>query len=421
MHAVACNEGPGAEFEYARLNLKNTRIALYSHDTMGLGHMRRNLLIAHTLASSHFQPVILMIVGKTEARRFPLPPRADRIVLPALRKTEAGQYEARSLGVPLQDLIAIRSAAISGALEAFQPDLVIIDNVPRGAVRELDATLSRLSRSGRTRFVLGLRDVLDDPQAVAREWAAADNVNAIRNFYDGVWIYGDARFFDVVSEYRFPADVADRTTYTGYFDQRIRLQYTPAEEYTLFDRLRLPDGPVVLCLLGGGQDGGSLAKAFSAAVFPGDWNAVIVTGPYLPQRIVREVRERESRDARFRVLDFISEPAVLISRADRIVGMGGYNTVWEILSQGKPSLIVPRVRPRVEQLMRARKLESLGLLDVLQPDQLSAEAISCWVASSDVPNRVQTHDAVDMTGLTTIPDLALQLLNREPLSLRKVS
>ncbi len=383
--------------------------------------MRRNLLIAHTLASSKFRPVILAIVGKSEARRFPMPPRADRIVLPALRKTSEGAYEPLSLGVPLRDLVAIRSASIAAALEAFQPDLVVVDNVPRGAVRELDDTLARLSSNGRTRFVLGLRDILDDPAAVEREWKAADTFNALRRHYDSVWIYGDGKLFDTIAEYAIPDDLRSRMVHTGYFDQRVRLQFTPANEYGLYDSLGLPDGSLALCLLGGGQDGGALAQAFGAAEFPPGCNAVIVTGPYLPQRIVRPLKRRQERDPRFRTLEFIPEPALLISRADRIVAMGGYNTVWEILSFAKPSLIVPRVRPRVEQYIRAQKLHSLGLLEILHPEQLSAQAISRWLSKTDVPQSVPTHERVKTNGLETIPELALDLLNRQPLSLRKVS
>jgi predicted glycosyltransferase len=39
------------------------RIALYSHDTVGIGHMRRNLSIAQALARSVGEPLILLITG----------------------------------------------------------------------------------------------------------------------------------------------------------------------------------------------------------------------------------------------------------------------------------------------------------------------------------------------------------------------
>jgi len=57
----------------------------------------------------------------------------------------------------------------------------------------------------------------------------------------------------------------------------------------------------------------------------------------------------------------------LVERAIGVVAMGGYNTFCEILSFGKPALIVPRTKPRQEQMLRARRAEALGLVRVL-PD-----------------------------------------------------
>lgn len=388
---------------------KITRIVLYSHDTMGLGHMRRNLLLSHAIASSRLKPVILTIVGRPEARRFPLPPRSDRVVIPALRKRPDGKYEAHRLGVPLAEIIAIRSNVICAAVEAFDPDLMIVDNVPRGAVRELDRTLAALKKKERARVVLGLRDVLDDPEQVTREWKAADNFSAIRDWYDSVWVYGDPIIFDSLSEYRFPADIARRMRYTGYFDQRSRLETTPAEEFSIVEKLGLSRRQFVLCLLGGGEDGTAVAEAFGEIDLPEDLDAVIVTGPYLPQRVVRRLKLRAQSDGRFHVVEFIPEPAVLISRASAVVMMGGYNTVWEVVCFGKRALIIPRVKPRTEQLIRARKLESLALVDVLLPLDLSPARLSSWVREP-VRSRANVSDLVKLDGLDRLRQFVTEVI-----------
>jgi len=375
--------------------------------------MRRNLLIAHAIASSRLQPIILMIVGKPEARRFPLPPRSDRLVIPSVRKRVDGKYEPQSLGVPFEDLIRIRGSVIRSAVEAFKPDLVIVDNVPRGVGRELDETLSchQSRRGAGPRFILGLRDVLDSPDHVAREWRAADNYAAIRDCYDAVWIYGDPKIYDAIHEYSFPADIAAKTRYTGYFDQKVRLEYTAADEYQLVGRLGLTTPRFVLCLLGGGQDGSEVAEAFAAIDLPDGLNSIIVTGPYLPSRMVRKLRDRAASDPRFHVLDFIAEPAVLISMAERVVAMGGYNTVWEIVSFGRPALVIPRVKPRIEQLARARRLEELGLLEVLLPDALSSERLSEWIRNPS-PRHQPASNVLQLDGLTNVAAFATEMIGR---------
>src|SRR5258708_14463332 len=62
------------------------RVALYSHDTMGLGHFRRNLLIAQTLASSPLRPTCLMIAGAWKTRAFAMPICVDCLTLLSLCK-----------------------------------------------------------------------------------------------------------------------------------------------------------------------------------------------------------------------------------------------------------------------------------------------------------------------------------------------
>src|SRR5712691_5070337 len=117
------------------------RIALYSPGMVGLGHMRRNQLIARALANSSLDPTILMIAEARQAGAFALPPGVDCFTLPAIREETVGQCRPRYLEISLERLIALRANAIRAALEAFDPDVLIVDNRPRGAVRELEPAL----------------------------------------------------------------------------------------------------------------------------------------------------------------------------------------------------------------------------------------------------------------------------------------
>src|SRR5262245_30450944 len=158
------------------------RIALYSPGMVGIGHMRRNLLIAQTLAGSPLRAAILMIAEAREANVLTLPPGGDCLTLPALRKEFDGQCRPRYLDTSLAELVALRSRVIEAALEMFRPDVLVVDHLPRGALRELDPTLEGLRAGGHTRCVLGLRDVLEDPARVRQDWADAANEDAIRDY-----------------------------------------------------------------------------------------------------------------------------------------------------------------------------------------------------------------------------------------------
>ncbi len=390
------------------------RIALYSHDTLGLGHMRRNLLLAQALASSDMKPVTLSLVGKGEAGRFPLPPRGERVVLPALCKRSNGEYASASLGVPLHDVVALRSSLLRAALESFRPDLLIVDNVPRGAQRELDAALAMLRARGDARVVLGLRDVLDDAAVIRRQWSQSRSYDALRDFYDEIWIYGDPVVFDSLHEYWYPEDVLSKIFYTGYFDLCERLRSAPAEELRWVERLGVAERPTVLCLLGGGQDGARLASAFAEIELSGEDHALIVTGPYLPGEARSRLERRAAVDPRFRVLEFVREPMALARDCRAVIAMGGYNTVWEVAALDKPLLVVPRVAPRKEQLIRAECLQAHGILEVLRPAQLSSAALSRWVAAVGAHPRTRVRDLVPLDGLSNLVGRAGDLLKRQP-------
>jgi predicted glycosyltransferase len=170
----------------------------------------------------------------------------------------------------------------------------------------------------------------------------------------------------------------------------------------------MPAGRLAVCVVGGGQDGGALAEAFAEAERPKDMNGLIVTGPFMPEPFVARLRCIAARKARLAVLGFVEEPLQLLARADRIVAMGGYNTVCEILSLGKPALIVPRVRPRSEQAIRAERLSALRLLDVLNVDALTPERLAGWLASDGAPQVARKR--VDLNGLARVVDRLEQLL-----------
>jgi predicted glycosyltransferase len=348
-----------------------------------------------------------------EGRSTNLPPNVDYLSLPALHKNGEGKYQPRRLELPLQALIAMRSQVIQAALKAFAPDLFIVDNVPRGAVRELNPALAQLRSQGQTRIVLGLRDVLDEPKIVQQEWQHASNEEAIAQYYDAVWVYGDPAVFDLTQEYRFLRTVASKIRYVGYFDQRQRLQYLASPE-TVVEDLCLPPGKLALCLVGGGQDGAALAQQFAQATLPPDTNGVILTGPFMSESDRQHLQACAATQPRLRIVDYLEEPTQLLKQADSVVSMGGYNTTCELLSFGKRSLIVPRVTPRLEQWIRAKRLQDLGWIDVLHPDHLSPETLSNWLAQQPT-TLAKARSPIDLNGLDRLPELVIDVLTQAAL------
>ena len=393
------------------------RVALYSHDAMGIGHLRRNLLVAGALAATPLGASVLMIAGVSEASAFALPPRVDLLTLPSLKKESGGGYESRRLGLPPGDVLALRAGAIRATIQAFEPDVFVVDKLPRGVAGELEPTLELLRRPGaspRCRCVLGLRDILDEPRRVREEWARQAYESAVGRYFDAVWVYGDQAVYDPVIEYGFGPMMAAKVRYTGYLE---RLQ--PAEDSDvcrpdLVRELGLPEGTrLALCMVGGGEDGALLAEAFAAASLPPDMAGVVLTGPFMPKDVQTRLARLAATNPRLRVLGFVPDPSHLLRQSSCVVTMGGYNSVSEMLSARKRALVVPRVSPRLEQWIRAERLQRLGLLDILHPDALKPESLTRWL-SHEAPGPEASAHPIDFSGLTRLPMLVGELLSDRP-------
>src|SRR5437870_3977715 len=383
------------------------RFAMYSQGMVGFGHIRRNASIAQALRGSALQPSIVLIAEAWQAGALPMPPGVDCVTLPALRREADGGYNPRFLAdVSDLDVISLRARVIRSAIKTFVPDVLVVDCLPVGVAGELTRTLARLRKGGNTRCVLGLRDVLQDAETVRRDWSERAHMDAIRDYYDAIWVYGDPSIYDPVREYDLPDYAAAKVRYTGYLDQRPRLELAEAQTAALL--ASLPPGKVALCVVGGGHDGGALAEAFVEADFPPDTTAVMVTGPLMPWETRQRLHRAAQRRTRLELLEFVPDPVPLIERADCVIAMGGYNTVCEVLSFEKPALIVPRVT-EPEQGIRARRMQELGLLDVLHPDELSPQALTEWLARDPAPPP-PPRGRVDLGGLTRIPGLLAELL-----------
>jgi predicted glycosyltransferase len=356
------------------------KIVFYSHDTMGLGHVRRNLLLASELLATMPEAEVLLISGVHESGSFHLPKGADIITLPTYFKTAEGEYYPRSLGRDVQRLISLRADIIQAAMKTFKPDIFIVDNVPRGAMSELDSVLPTLTKNG-THLVLGLRDIVDDPATVRRQWDKLNNIETIRKYFSSIWIYGDKSFYNLAQAYRFDGDTCQKISFLGYLDATRRPRQL-AKPQAIVPGIRQP---YALCLVGGGQDGFELATTFANATFPSGMMGVLITGSMMPAEQREELQRIAANRHDLLVVRFVAEPLELLRQAACLVAMGGYNTTTEILSFHKRALIVPRVTPRQEQWLRASRLAELQLVSCLHPDHLTLPFLNHWLAEQSTP------------------------------------
>ncbi|MFP5257688.1 MAG: glycosyltransferase family protein [Acidobacteriota bacterium] len=349
-------------------------ILMYSHDTYGLGHLRRTMAIAEHLR--HRGVNILILTGSPLAGRYEIPEGIDYVRIPGMIKKTNEEYLPLSIKINAGHALNIRRNIIVATAKAFQPHLFIVDKAPMGLRREVIPTLKWLRRrQPRTRTILGLRDIMDDAPSTIKEWREKGVYEVLDQYYSEIWVYGNQDLYDPVAEYEIPDNISRKMIFTGYIPRRVPSQ-NAMSPIRREERL-LPAEKLVVVTTGGGGDGYPLMDAYLRMLEEGgapEHRVIFVTGPFMP-RPERELVARRAARVKARFYHFYRRMETLMGLADVVVTMGGYNTTCEIISQGKPSLVVPREVPRLEQRIRAEALSSKGLIEFLPWDELSPAGI----------------------------------------------
>lgn len=373
-----------------------TRFLLYSHDTYGLGHLRRSTLLADAIVHADPHHEVLIVTGSPQAQAFSLPDRVDSLKLPAATKDPAGTYQPRKLGGSIRELVELRSAVLMAALDHYAPEVIVVDHAPLGMAGEL---IPMLDRYGRTpcgpRLVLGLRDIIDDADQVDRDWRRSGVWDRLDR-YDDILVYGDPRVLTTAVELDLASRVDATVTSTGYVAPAMPEPSAEAE-------------PFLLVTPGGGGDGQVMLRRYLDAVEAGataGLGSVIVTGPLMSSTRRDELVDRARGLASVEIIEFSDDMRSLIASASGVVSMAGYNTVVEELAADVPALLVPRCRPRLEQHIRACRLAPLTRLEHCPIENLEIDAIDRFAAAAASPRPLEDGSLpIDLGGASTAATL----------------
>jgi len=357
-----------------------TRMAIFSHDTLGLGHLQRNLNLAWALTSRFPDLSILLLTGSAALHRYPLPPRVDTVKLPSVRKVAAERYEARSLGLSDEQVLDLRTDLTLRAIQGFDPHVLLVDHAPLGMGGELLPALEwlRRERPGTVRLA-GLRDVIDSPARVAESWSRQRIHAALEELYDQIVVYGMPEVYDTAAAYSFTPALRAKTRYCGYVGR-----FRPQGEEPQPELPPTGGRPLVLVTIGGGDGAGeevlgAWLRMLQAHRSQLGFESLLLTGPFLDPGLAERFRtEREGLPAR--LMDFVPSTRPYQERAELVVCTGGYNTMVETASFAGRALVIPRRMHRDEQLIRARRFEELGLMSALDATEATPERLFAEVA-----------------------------------------
>ena len=388
------------------------KVLFYSHDTFGLGHIRRTLAISAAVSYSLEDASVLVLTGSSAVHTLRIPSGIDYVKLPCVTKVADEQYKSKFLNLNFDALRALREEIIFRITTNYAPHVLFVDNVPLGMKGEMVKTLRSLRRSSpQTEIILTLRDVLDDPKRVIANWEANSVYEAIDDLYDRVLIYGSPEVFDLVSEYKLPDRIAAKAEYVGY----VRKVSRNDAAQSIRRSFAADDEKVVLVTVGGGGDGFEIINSYLTGLLENrpemPMHSIVVLGPDMPEPSRARLKasfgklRRTTDQPRVTLVDSYGDLTDFIEAADVVLSMGGYNTICEVLSLAKRAVIVPRVEPRLEQWIRCCRLSELGLIRVVHPHEATSKRLFNEVMGSLSDDEPCQSEAVSLTGLQRVSEI----------------
>jgi len=369
-------------------------IAMYSPESVGLGHLRRNTLIGRQLLEDAGDSNVLLFANSPAAPFFELPDGMDLVKLPSVRKISAGNWGPARLRMDKEQLKTLRADLLRSVLLNYRPDLLLVNHMPAHP----DCFV-----------VLGLRDILDAPEVTSRAWETEGAYEALRRYYDRILIYGSKEMFGTCCTYQLPVPPGG-LHYCGYLVSQVPVK--PAHE--IRQGIGLPFERFVFVSAGGGSDGQLLMRTYLQAVrLLGrrvDFATLMAVGANAPLEIHLEL-EAEAQGLPVRIVPHVEDGPSHIAAADLVVCMAGYNTLSEVLYLKKKALVVPRDGPSAEQRMRAGLLAKKRLIDVLDPTDLSPEKLAQRLVEDLERNDYPVQNGpLPMDGIKHAADRLLELV-----------
>jgi len=374
-------------------------LLLYCQHSLGMGHLVRSLVLARALAE-RFRVVFLN--GGPVPRGVVRPRGVTFVDLPPLGFDAEGRLVSRDGRRAVARAEDVRRAMILQTFRELRPEVVVVELFPFGRKKFAGELLPLLDAahalgSARPLVVSSLRDIL----VTGRKNQADHDARACglaNRYLDAVVVHADPRFVRLEESFQPPEPLRVPVRYTGFVLGERRAGPAAAER--------------VVVSAGGGLVGGPL---FRAALEAQQllWRAerlpmTLVAGPFLPAaewRALMQARRRPGLVLRRSVASLEDE----LRRAAASVSQCGYNTALELVRARVPAVVVPfRERGEDEQWTRARRLEQLGIVRMLEPERLSGATLAEEIRK--VRERPPAAVALDLDGATGTTQLLLAML-----------
>lgn len=390
------------------------RVLFFVHDGTGLGHLRR----VSRLAACVQGPCASLVISGHRQASFIVPPECELVHIPSLDSLlpNKSRYWGRKpfLDISMKEALALRKEILHAAVNAFNPDVIVVDYLPLGK----HAELADVVRETSARLYFIMRGVLDHPDNVRLDLLGGSGEATLENRYDRLFVAADKKICDVVKEYGLSEVIAAKTDYIGYISEPVAphvLQQTRTE------RGIASNEQWVVCSAGGGALGEKLIEECVTLPerFPGVFFDII-TGPrtskqwtFLSSDVHVNGKVRFHRECN--VL------ARLHAAADVVVCAGGYNSLVEAM-EGRARVITCPVQLRTndEQFIHGSRLATFYPLRMITDLHQLEFALQCALTDAKdeslppPPRSVLSFDGALNFRRVLLDDLGLNVQDGPP-------
>jgi predicted glycosyltransferase len=357
--------------------MKKIKIMFYCQHILGMGHLVRSMEIVRGLVKD-FQ--VCFINGGEIVQGFDIPSEVEIINLPAIKTdSEFQELQVVDSNYTLGEVQSTRKNKLLEIYDRLKPDIFIVELFPFGRKRfsfELIPLLEKIKQDGnKTKVVSSLRDIVVTKQDQTRHEAKVCKL--INQYFDLLLIHGDPNFQPLEATFSRVKDLNCEVHYTGYVVQ------PQPEDDTLIEI----NQPIILVSIGGGRFGHELLDCVLETA-PLLENKIphqiqIFTGPFMPEEKLIELQTKAAKTKNIKCDRYTPNLLNYMKQADLSISMAGYNTTMNILTTGVRAIIMAFTgNDDQEQRIRAQKLSDLGVLEIIDPQELQPEIFAEKIINS---------------------------------------
>ncbi len=337
-----------------------------------MGHLVRSTEIVRSLVK-YFQ--VYFICGGPEITGFEIPPQVELIRLPALW-LEDGEFTVGDNYQSVEEVKEIRKNLLISEVDRIKPDCLITEFFPFGRHKlffELIPLVEYIkAQSPQTKIICSLRDVIGKESDQEEEETIC---NLMNRYFDLLLFHSDPNFQSFSESFKRYKDIKSEIYHTGFVTQSPQVNIDDIDQ--LWGEIK-PETAKILVSIGGGRIGYELLETVIAAspilekITP--HIIKIFTGPFMPEEKLVKLKQAVGNQVNIHIASYTNQLLAYMRTADISLSLSGYNTTMNILSTGVRAILVPigHENQDKEQLVRTQKLQQLGIVDCLLPQELEA-------------------------------------------------